>query len=65
MEEVTPVRSKVTLIEGHRAAKLGVIKSYLDSEFHLPNNEMQMTEHNAALGVTKPWCGSQGTIQIE
>lgn len=26
VEEVTPVRSKVTLIEAHRAATLGVIK---------------------------------------
>lgn len=51
---VTTRKSKVTLIEGHRTAKLGVIKIISGfKEFHLSNNVMQVTGHNVVLSVTK------------
>lgn len=51
---VTTIESKVTLIEGHRTAKLGVSKIISGfKEFHLSNNVMQVTRHNVVLRVTK------------
>ena len=65
-KEVTTVKSKVTLIKDHRTAKLGAIKIIAAfKEPHSSNNIMQSTEHSAALGVAKPWRGSQRTVWME
>lgn len=51
---VTTIKSKVTLIEGHRTAKLGVLKIIFGfKEFHLSNNVTQVTGHNVVLRVTE------------